>query len=447
MRPTSNIPPSCSQTPMSASTSKIPRKRHDLLESGLACLVCRHRKTKCDGVRPMCGRCLRLGKPCEYAEGTPRARVRKLQETIDSLESEIAALKSIQGSGGIETYSNLRSARPAILPQLKWMQELHAPNASHVPETIPIFPISTLSSNISLASTEDQSFYHPGEAYPRVITRVAVERALANWDIRTEMPHQLKDYLLRIFLAHRFQFHFGPLVATLLKGMPSSPTSGKTFHPSLLNSMYLLACHVGGGSMSSHEPFFVARTRSDLEVSLAFVDRLVDFLLASTLLGVYFTRNRRYPEAYTTLSGAIRFAIACGLQPLTAAQRQSGSAGLLSLPRNDLEMIEQRHAWFALNVADRILTRESGLPSSLPEDALAEIHRSACGIGFQDLPINALQASNSNWIHHWASPNIFLNFGIFDLSRETDHVCLRARMELLFEGIRLFRTHNRRCSN
>ncbi|KAF8338873.1 uncharacterized protein EI90DRAFT_2424283 [Cantharellus anzutake] len=204
--------------------------------------------------------------------------------------------------------------------------------------------------------------------------------------------------------------------------------------------MYLLACHVSGGSMSSYEPFFVARTRADLETSLAFVDRLVDFLVASTLLGVYFTRTRRYPEAYTTLSGAIRFAIACGLQPLTAAQHQGGSAGLLPPPRDDLEIIERRHAWFALNAADRILTRESGLPSSLPEDALAEIYRSACDISF---PINGLEASASEWIHHQAATNAFLNPGIFDVSREMDHVCLRAKMELLFEGIRLFRAHNR----
>ncbi|KAF8328901.1 uncharacterized protein EI90DRAFT_1488879 [Cantharellus anzutake] len=432
---------------MSASTSKIPKKRRDLLESGLACLVCRYRKIKCDGIRPTCGRCLRHRKLCGYAEETPRARVKRLEETIQSLESEIAALRSnsslpIHSAGGTESHLSSRISWLATLPLLERMQQLHTPKGLHVPETIPIFPVSTLSSNIPFASAEEQSFSHPGEAYPRVITRVAVESALVNWDIQTEMPCRLQDYLLRIFLAHRFQFHSGPLVARLLEGVPSSPTYGRTLHPSLVNSVCLLACHISGGSMSSHEPFFVARTHSELEASLAFADRLMDLLLASTLLGVYFTRTRRYPEAYTTLSGAIRFTIACGLQPLTVAQRQSGSAALLP-PRNDLEMIEQRHAWFALNVADRILTRESGLPSSLPEGAFAEIHSSACDINFQAFPVNTLQASDSDWFHHWASPSVLLNPGVFDVSRGIDHVCLRARMELLFEGIRLFRAHNR----
>ncbi|KAF8328456.1 uncharacterized protein EI90DRAFT_1579433 [Cantharellus anzutake] len=432
---------------MSASASKIPKKRHDLLESGLACLVCRHRKTKCDGVRPACGRCRRLGKSCEYAEETSRARVRRLEEIIRSLESEIAALRynnrtsPIHGVEGARAYLGSPSPRLAISPQLERMQEPHIPEA--YPRTIPIFPASILYSNIAFASAE-QSLSHPGETYPRVITRAEVERALANWDIQVEMPHRLKDYLLRIFLAHRFQFHSGPLAAKVLGGIRSSPSDGGALqvHPSLVHSMCLLACHVGGGSMSSHEAFLVARTRSDLEMSLAFVDRLVDFLLASTLLGVYFTRTRRYPEAYTTLSGAIRLAIACGLQTLTRAQYQSDTVGLLPPPRNDFEMIEQRHAWFALNVADRILTRESGLPSSLPEDALAEIHRSACGISFQNSPANAFQASNSDWIHHWALTGTSLNPGIFDVSREMDHVCLRARLELLFEGIRLLRAYN-----
>ncbi|KAF8316972.1 uncharacterized protein EI90DRAFT_3158768, partial [Cantharellus anzutake] len=98
------------------------------------------------------------------------------------------------------------------------VQELYNTKAFHVPEIIPIFPISGLFSNVTFASAEELPFSHPGEAYPKVIARVAVERALANWDIRTEMPHQLKDYLLRIFLAHRFQFHSGPLVARLLEG-------------------------------------------------------------------------------------------------------------------------------------------------------------------------------------------------------------------------------------
>ncbi|KAF8338871.1 uncharacterized protein EI90DRAFT_3117944 [Cantharellus anzutake] len=426
---------------MAASPPKIPGTRQDLLEPGLACLVCRQKKTKCDGVRPTCGRCLRLGRPCEYA-GTPRSRVKKLEEKIQNLESEIAALRSnpappIQDEKGTEAYASSRIPRLAILPRLEMVQELYNAEAFHVPETIPIFPISTLFSNIAFASAEEQPFPHPGEAYPKVIARVAVERALANWDIRTEMPHQLKDYLLRIFLAHRFQFHSGPLVARLLEGTRSS-THDRALHPSLTNSMYLLACHVSGSSMSSYESFFVARTRADLETPPAFVDRLVDFLVASTLLGIYFTRTRRYPEAYTTLSGAIRLAIACGLQPLTAAQHQ-GSAGSLPPPRDYLEMIERRHAWFALNAADRILARESGLPSSLPEDGLAEIYRST----FQDFPINGpLEASTSEWVHHQAAPNAFLNPGIFDVSREIDHVCLRAKMELLFEGIRLFRAHN-----
>ncbi|KAF8338866.1 uncharacterized protein EI90DRAFT_2423788 [Cantharellus anzutake] len=439
--------PSSPQAPMAASASKVSRKRQDLLESGLACLVCRQGKTKCDGVRPTCGRCLRLGKSCGYAR-TPSDRVKQLEEAVESLESKVAALRStptspIHDTGGTGTSESPRASRLATLPQLESVQELYTAKALHVPETIPVFPSSFLSSDVAFVSAEDQPFSHSEEPYPKVIARVAIERALENWDMQTEMPNQLKDYLLRIFLAHRFQFHSGPLIARLLQGPPFFPTNGGTLHPCLMNSMYLLACYVGGGSMSSFEPVFVTRTRADLDASLAFVDRLVDFLLASTLLGVYFTRTRRYPEAYTTLSGAIRFAIACGLQPLTAAQHQGSSAGLLPLPRNDLEMIEQRRIWSALNVADRILTRESGLPSSLPEDALSEVYRSACGISFQNLPITALGISNPDWIRHLASPNAPPNPGIFDVSREIDHVCLRARIELLFEGIRLFRARNR----
>jgi hypothetical protein len=75
------------------------------------------------------------------------------------------------------------------------VQELYTTKAFHVPETIPIFPLSTLFSDIAFASAKEHPFSHPGEAYPKVIARVAVERALANWDIQSEIPPQLKDYL------------------------------------------------------------------------------------------------------------------------------------------------------------------------------------------------------------------------------------------------------------
>jgi hypothetical protein len=54
----------------------------------LACALCRDRKVKCDGGRPSCQRCVKVGKNCVY-HATPSASRAELQETIRSLSERI----------------------------------------------------------------------------------------------------------------------------------------------------------------------------------------------------------------------------------------------------------------------------------------------------------------------------------------------------------------------
>jgi hypothetical protein len=53
----------------------------------LACMICRKRKLKCDGVRPSCSTCSRLGHMCAYDEqrrksGPKRGYVKALEERL-----------------------------------------------------------------------------------------------------------------------------------------------------------------------------------------------------------------------------------------------------------------------------------------------------------------------------------------------------------------------------
>ena len=53
----------------------------------LACMICRRRKLKCDGVRPSCSTCSRLGHTCAYDEvrrksGPKRGYVKALEERL-----------------------------------------------------------------------------------------------------------------------------------------------------------------------------------------------------------------------------------------------------------------------------------------------------------------------------------------------------------------------------
>lgn len=53
----------------------------------LACMICRKRKLKCDGIRPSCSTCSRLGHDCAYDEqrrksGPKRGYVKALEERL-----------------------------------------------------------------------------------------------------------------------------------------------------------------------------------------------------------------------------------------------------------------------------------------------------------------------------------------------------------------------------
>lgn len=53
----------------------------------IACIICRKRKLKCDGTKPSCGTCSRLGHKCAYDEvrrksGPKRGYVKELEARL-----------------------------------------------------------------------------------------------------------------------------------------------------------------------------------------------------------------------------------------------------------------------------------------------------------------------------------------------------------------------------
>lgn len=60
----------------------------------IACVICRKRKLKCDGSKPSCGTCSRLGHNCAYDEirrksGPKRGYVKELEARLGVLFSAI----------------------------------------------------------------------------------------------------------------------------------------------------------------------------------------------------------------------------------------------------------------------------------------------------------------------------------------------------------------------
>jgi hypothetical protein len=74
--------------PEEAADSGVPKPKR------IACVICRKRKLKCDGLKPSCSTCKRLGHDCAYDEvrrksGPKRGYVKALEERLSKLFSQI----------------------------------------------------------------------------------------------------------------------------------------------------------------------------------------------------------------------------------------------------------------------------------------------------------------------------------------------------------------------
>ncbi|KAI6100933.1 hypothetical protein EDD16DRAFT_431087 [Pisolithus croceorrhizus] len=93
------------------STTSHPRRNDSPsppLQRGRACISCRRRKMRCDGLRPTCTQCLRGDRAidCEYTDGTQRPRTLVLEEDIARLQARIRELEDPQTSTPSVTLQN-----------------------------------------------------------------------------------------------------------------------------------------------------------------------------------------------------------------------------------------------------------------------------------------------------------------------------------------------------
>ena len=71
----------------------------------LACMICRKRKLKCDGIKPSCSTCSRLGHTCAYDEvrrksGPKRGYVKALEERLSPYYPALASPVPVGGKRG-----------------------------------------------------------------------------------------------------------------------------------------------------------------------------------------------------------------------------------------------------------------------------------------------------------------------------------------------------------
>lgn len=91
---------------------------------GVACLVCRRRKVRCDGRRPTCVNCERLNEDCHYKEQSAFTvqlsnELRSEKSRVEELENHIRELVRLDGV-----------ARDNLLQNLTQRYQLNTPEPS-----------------------------------------------------------------------------------------------------------------------------------------------------------------------------------------------------------------------------------------------------------------------------------------------------------------------------
>ncbi|THH31857.1 hypothetical protein EUX98_g2331 [Antrodiella citrinella] len=390
------------------------------LQRGKACLCCRKRKMKCDGVRPICTQCVKASRSpeCKYHDKKQISRTQLLQQKVAKLEARLRELESEQsdfpdGSPTPSFVESMASSSSSSSPSVtlahpvkrqdgasaqgaEWPSQLFDDGAgfNDFNTSFPLYPShpsqSPSTSGQSSDLLESSSLYLPNtfsssSVYSSPMVHHAGPSTLSNkwWEDPNTFCQQ-KQMLLDMFLAHRHQFAFDTHIerfqASISYASPDKP------HPALMDAIYLMSCHLSQSPpLTELEPHFLKRALCGISDALQHNDRVINVLQASCLLALYFFGRGRILEGYYHSSIAARLAVSLGLHQIrsdswfqlqfTAGEYQysapppsSNSAVQLHPPKDAIESEERVAAFWQVFVVDRAWSVATGLPAALPDD-------------------------------------------------------------------------------
>ncbi|KIK57326.1 hypothetical protein GYMLUDRAFT_263098 [Collybiopsis luxurians FD-317 M1] len=247
------------------------------LPRGKACLNCRLHKIKCDGVKPICGSCVRIPRDdeCKYNAGTSKRN--ELERRVTRLKARIRELENPETSGSG--------------PQL--MNSYFSTNAE----------ITASSSPSSDYSGSSRLGHDPLLGFP-------------------DPSISILTILLNNFLPSASQFGFflnlERFKTTALPEVPFGDSCKPS--PALLSSVYLWGAHLSPvDTLRSHETVFLDRALQQVSVEISSATHsagTMHSIQAEILLSTYFLRKSQLLEAEFHLNGALSLSQSAGLHQI-----------------------------------------------------------------------------------------------------------------------------------
>ncbi|KAF7294639.1 adenylate kinase [Mycena indigotica] len=451
-------------------TSAVP------LQRGSACLSCRRRKLKCDGTRPICTQCTKMTRECEYDDKKQKSRTQKLKEKLSMLEQRLRELEAENG-GAMSPDSGSDSNSLLGLPLTQNSSPEIPAALSLSPTMFPVLDSDLLGGNFdnlfdnAWSSSSGSSLYGNNSGYgtpgnmeldPSTLLldddsdqaippflEMSPFSSLAStsefpymprWNPQEPLPYESKKILLDIFLAHRHQCWFDGSVERFSLSN-TAHQFGFEPHPSLMNAVYLLACHFARSPYCTEiEPVFFSRTLHEITVALDNSDRLVDVVQASCLLAVYLYINCRSLEGYCHSFSAARLAVGLGmhqikrflpLDDMNGAAVEDITPIPIPPPRDRAEVADRISAFWQVFMVDRCWSVASGLPVALPDGDCPQVRITTPwpSSSFDPVPPTTLFGAAANTVSE-----LFEHQPVISLESDALHMpTLRAKAAAFYE--------------
>jgi len=359
----------------SGGDSNVPKPKR------IACIICRKRKLKCDGSKPSCSTCTRLGHSCAYDEirrksGPKRGYVKALEERLKQVETLLktqdppvtspdAATTSFAGGQGGVGGIGLRTIsandfgvqNPAIgivngVSDDRWRYHGESPQP-------PIDDLAFAGGDLNMHMGLDDS------TFTWEMIGLGLEEPLPPQDTIDELHQIYFDKIhLSLPMIHKFRY----LAAMNLAPNQRPPVA-------LRYAMWTLAASVTEKYMDLRDHFY-QRSRKYMESDYlkGHGEHMISIAHAQThsLLASYEFKMMYFPRAWMSTGSAIRL---CQMMSL----HRLDSAGLdvkqcLPSPRDWTEREERRRTFWMAFCQDRYASIGTGWPMTIDEkDILTDL--------------------------------------------------------------------------
>ncbi|KAK4162095.1 hypothetical protein QBC43DRAFT_87464 [Cladorrhinum sp. PSN259] len=339
----------------------------------LACMICRKRKLKCDGIKPSCSTCSRLGHTCAYDEvrrksGPKRGYVKALEERLKQVETLLKTQEVSSTDPGSNKGITIPIDRVTSKQQPLNQRSAGTPTFNAVDPTMgigngdrwqfnadsPNGPIEDFNFNsnvgMGMGGVENNFTWE--------MIGLGLEEPLPQQDTIDEL-HQI--YFEKIHpsvpMIHKYRY---------LAAMNLAPTQRPPV--CLRYAMWTLACSVSE-KFQNLKDLFYQRARKYLESDYikGYGEHMISVAHAQThvLLSSYEFKWMYFPRAWMSTGSAVRLSQMIGLHRLDGSGLDVKQC--LPPPRDWTEREERRRTFWMAFCQDRYASIGTGWPMTIDE--------------------------------------------------------------------------------